>query len=69
VEVPQWRFNRPSAIIGRDASTSDHRGGEKVRTIRKHVPHACASHRVARYVNAMLIDSELAAQSIDDLQR
>src|SRR5262249_114082 len=69
VEVPQWRTNPPGAVLGRDASTPDHRRGEKPWAIRDHIPHARASHGLPRHVDTPLINRELAAQAFDNLQR
>lgn len=69
VEVPKRGVNRPRAILSRFTSATDHCCGERRWTIRDHIPDARASHRLTRYVNVAVVDRELAAQSIHNLQR
>src|SRR5256885_15885220 len=69
MKVPYRSFNGPSAILRRDAPTATHGGGEKIRTVRDYVPRASPSHRLPHHVNALVIDGELLAQSVDNLER
>src|SRR5712671_1522266 len=68
MEIPQRRSSRPSAIIGRLASTADHSSCEKVWPVRQYIPHARASHGISRYIDTALIDMKLSTQPIDDFQ-
>src|SRR4051812_15781340 len=55
VEVPQWRVNRPGAILCRYTPAADHCGGEKLRTRSDDIPCARPTHRLPGYVDAAFI--------------
>src|SRR5579863_355327 len=68
MEVPERSVNGSRAVLRRNTSTTDHGCGKKVWTMRDHIPRARTAHRLAHHVNTALINWELAAQGVDDLQ-